>query len=142
MSFAVGRSFFVRGLWLGCWGLASLVTVSWWWAAPADWGPWLGTAALLISGGCALWAWRRSPVGVLQWDGQSWQWQSDDHFGPCEVDWPEPVLDFQNVLLVRMHHRADAPRWVWADATSDPLHWLDLRRALYARPHHAGMIAR
>ncbi len=138
VSYAVGRSSWVLGLLMGCGALAVLVTARWWHsAAPGDWGPWLGTAAVVLSGGGAIWGWQRSPVGVLLWDGQDWQWQSAGYQSPTSVDAPEPVLDLQRLLLVRMHNRAGAPWWVWADAASDPAHWLDLRRALHARPHNA-----
>ncbi len=140
VSYPVGRSLWVLGMLMGCWVLAASVTAAWWHsAAPGHAGPWLGVAALVLSGGCAVWGWLRSPTGVLQWDGQDWQWQSVGYQSPTTVDAPEPVLDLQNLLLVRMHNRAGAPWWVWADAASDPLHWLDLRRALYARPAHAGV---
>lgn len=140
VSYPVGRSLWVLGMLMGCWVLAAAVTAGWWHlAAPGHAGPWLGVAALVLSGGGALWGWQRSPTGVLQWDGQDWQWQSAGYQSPTTVDAPEPVLDLQNLLLVRMHNRAGAPWWVWADAASDPLHWLDLRRALYARPAHAGV---
>ena len=123
-----------------CWVLAALVTVGWWHlAAPGHAGPWLGTAALVLSGGGAVWGWLRSPIGVLKWDGQEWQWQSAGYQSPTTLDAPQAVLDLQNLLLVRMHNRAGAPWWVWADAGSDPVRWLDLRRALYARPAHAGV---
>lgn len=138
VSYAMGRSFWVLGVLMGCGVAAASVTVNWWMvAAPGDEGPWLGAAALLLSCGVAMWGWQRSPVGVLQWDGQDWQWQSAGYQSPTTVDAPEPVLDLQGLLLVRMHNRAGAPWWVWADAASDPAHWLDLRRALFARPHPA-----
>lgn len=141
VSYAVGRSLWVLGMLMGCWVLAALVTVGWWQlAAPGHVGPWLGTAALVLSGGGAVWGWQRSPTGVLQWDGQDWHWQSAGYQSPTTVDAPEPVLDLQNLLLVRMHNRAGAPWWVWAHAASDPVHWLDLRRALYARPAHSGVV--
>ena len=140
VSYAVERSLWVLGMLMGCWVLAALVTVGWWQlAAPGHVGPWLGTAALVLSGGGAVWGWQRSPTGVLQWDGQDWHWQSAGYQSPTTVDAPEPVLDLQNLLLVRMHNRAGAPWWVWAHAASDPVHWLDLRRALYARPAHSGV---
>lgn len=138
VSYAVGRSYWVWGMLLAWAVLAASVTAGWWLiAAPGDPGPWLGTAALVLSVAGAVWGWQRSPVGVLQWDGHDWQWQSAGYQSPATVDAPEPVLDLQGLVLVRMHNRAGAPWWVWADAASDPAHWMDLRRALYARPHQA-----
>lgn len=139
VSYAVGRSFGVLGILMGCWCLAAVVTAVWWlMSAPGDAGPWLGLAASVLSGVGAVWGWMRSPVGVLQWDGQDWHWQSAGYQSPTTLDVPEPVLDMQGLLLVRMHNRAGVPWWVWADANSDPVHWLDLRRALYARPRNSG----
>ena len=140
VSYTLGRSRFLGGLLLFLWGLATAVTLAWWGsAAPGAWEPSLGGAALLLSGWGLVLGWLRMPAGSLHWDGQQWTWQSAGYLSTTVVDAPELVLDLQRLLLMRMHNQAGAAWLVWADATIDPGHWLDLRRALSARPHNGGV---
>lgn len=140
VSYPVGRSRFLGALLLGGWALAVLVTAAWWMGSSASaGGPLLGAALCVLSGVCLLLGWQRLPVGSLQWDGRDWTWQSAGYQTPTLLAAPEPLLDLQGLLLMRMHNRAGAPWLVWADAAAAPAHWLDLRRALYARPHNEGV---
>lgn len=119
------------------WLLGVAATLAWWSAAAShDWRPGLGVGAVLLSG-WGLWhGVRRLPKGMLRWDGQAWSWQVH---GALALSLPAPqvVLDLQGLMLIRWSGQSDLPSFLWVDAASDTAHWLDLRRALHARPHLA-----
>ncbi len=135
VSYTVGRSrFLVLGM-VFVWLLGVAATLAWWSAAAShDWRPGLGAAAVLLSG-WALWhGVRHLPKGMLRWDGQSWSWHEQEALA-LSLPAPQVVLDLQGLMLIRWPGQTDLPSFLWVDATSDPARWLDLRRALHARPH-------
>ena len=132
--YPLGRSRFLGGLLLTGWLLAAGITVCWWQAsAIADWRPLCGCAALLIAAWLMLTGWRRAPVGRLQWDGQRWRWESLVYRSGTALEPPVVVLDLKFALFIRLDNQAGAVWWLWAERSALPAHWLDLRRAVYAR---------
>ncbi|MBU7573181.1 MAG: hypothetical protein KAF64_07500 [Hydrogenophaga sp.] len=88
----------------------------------------------------ALWVWRRSPVGHLKWNALErrdpeapagvWHWYSESCAESVPLQRVERVMDWQGIVLLRLHS-ADAPaRWIWAERGRNPALWNDLRRAL------------
>jgi hypothetical protein len=125
------------------WALAAWVNAVWWSAAAAgDRGPVFGAAACALSGVCLLLGWRRQPAGHLLWDGQAWAWHGAGDRSPTVLSAAEPVLDLQALMLLRLRSSAGARSLLWVDAAAHSAHWLDLRRALHARPPNAGAATR
>ncbi len=116
------------------WAAAAALNLAWWsLAGPGDSGPvWGGLSLLVVSGLLVVHGWR--PVrGQILWDGQ-WHWCSRAYPAGTTLDWPQVVLDMQQLMLVRLRN-ADGARWIlWFDASAQPQDWLDLRRALFAAP--------
>ncbi len=141
VSYTVGRfPWLVRVLAL-LWLMGAVATCAWWSAsAEHDWRPGLGAVAVLLSGGGLWHGIRHLPTGRLQWDGWAWSWR--DQFDPARsLPAPQVVLDLQGLILIRWPGQTDLPSFLWVDGASDPAHWLDLRRALHARPHQDGASA-
>jgi hypothetical protein len=89
--------------------------------------------ALLIVGAAMGVQGLRPLRGQIVWDGQ-WHWQSKGYPAGTVLAWPQVVWDGQCLMLVRLCN-ADGACWMlWLDADTQPQHWLDLRRALLARP--------
>jgi hypothetical protein len=139
VSYRLGRSRFLAGLLCVLWSSGAAVTVAWWQAAAAsDPGPAGGLACLLLAGAWAVGGWRRLPQGHLSWDEQGWTWLSASCPGGSAVAEVGVLLDLQRLILLRLR-RPDHAHWlVWADAASDPGHWLDFRRAVKAHARGAG----
>jgi hypothetical protein len=111
------------------------------WDGPMS-GSGLGVAWLLWSAG-ASWAWVRQPQGKLTWDASAvpsvgepsrgaWSWSSLAYQEGVELSRVERVYDFQVAVLVRLYNPDGAQSWVWVERHTDPGHWDDLRRALWA----------
>lgn len=118
--------------------------------AAAFWG-WHGSGVdtrlwLAMLAGAMLWwvwalrTWWRAPTGQLHWDALAaglpgteagaWFWLDSAGLAPQPVLGMEQALDLQRVVLLRLRSAGTAPRWLWVQQTSDPVRWLDLRRAL------------
>lgn len=133
--YPLGRSHFLGRLMLLAWSLAGFLTAAWWWAAAAgDARPWLGWATWLAAGVLMARGWRSSPVGQLGWDGQHWAWESLVYQDVGNLEVPHVVLDVQFAVLLRLDNPAGASWWLWVERRALPSRWLDLRRAIYARP--------
>lgn len=137
VTYPLGRSRFLACLMCAAWCLTGLLMLAWGvLAAAADMRPWLGAAALVIAGLVMARGWQRSPLGQLCWDGQGWTWESQVYRSGATLDAPKVALDLQGAMLLRLDNPAGASWWLWAErAAAAPL-WLDLRRAVYARPRH------
>ncbi len=136
--YPVGRSQWAAGMMVLGWAAAAGVTLAWTWASgPGDHAPVWGWASLLLAGLALLWHWRSAPSGQLAWDGHSWLWVSRAYPVGTPLSAPEVVIDLQRVIVVRMSNPADAALTLWLEARQEPRHWLDLRRAIYARPQGA-----
>lgn len=132
LSFQVGRSRWHARVLLV---LVVLVFISWWALAlspraefPA-WVPGLQALLLLLTAAFASWAWRRSPVGTLRWDGERWFWVSSQE---VPISGLRIVVDFQRLLLVSLHGTDRFSLFVWLEPAGGmpPQAWHALRRAL------------
>src|SRR5689334_19485910 len=124
----VGRSRFA-GLLAGALWLAAAAGIVLW-SLQVDAGVARLAAALAIlaaTGAFASIAWLRSPSGLLAWNGEAWNWCG------AEEGEPRPVLDLQQVLLLRWQAAAGRTRWLWAERRTQPASWDDFRRAVYSR---------
>ena len=103
----------------------------------------VGVGLWLLWSCFAVWSWRRSPIGRLQWDalastadGDSkpgaWRWHSDAYQDGALMQRVEPMLDLQTRMLLRLRNRDAATSWVWVEQHRDPARWDDLRRAVKA----------
>lgn len=123
--------------------LAVVVAASLWgWrGSGVDTRLWLLTlAAALVWWVWALRAWWQAPTGQLHWDALAcglqsteagaWFWLDSAGLAPQPVLGVEQALDLQQVVLLRLRSGALVPRWVWLQQPSDPVRWLDMRRAL------------
>lgn len=130
VSYPVGRSAFAgrAALALGAAGLA--VIALWSLQAPFGWRQLAALAALLACAGLAWDAWRRSPAGLLRWDGLEWTWEES---GLAAAGQPELALDLQSRLLLRWRPEQGGARWLWLERESAASHWDALRRAVYSR---------
>ena len=118
--------------------------------AAALWG-WHGSGVdirlwLAMLAGAMLWllwalrTWWCAPTGQLHWDALAaglsnteagaWFWLDSAGLASQPVLGVEQVLDLQRVVLLRLRSAGLASRWLWVQQTSDPVRWLDLRRAL------------
>jgi toxin CptA len=127
VSYPVGRSLFYAALAASVWLAALGVALLWCyqvdlpgWRQGLMLALWLGTGGLLLS------AWRRSPGGLLRWDGESWWWETarGSVSGSLAVH-----LDGQQVLLASLRPQAGALVWLWLERRSDASNWNALRRA-------------
>lgn len=133
--YPLGRSRFLGWLLLLAWGVAGVLTAAWWHtAAVGDARPGLGWATWLVAGAFMARGWLGSPLGQLGWDGQHWTWESPVYQGGGNLEAPYVVLDLQSAVLLRLDNPAGASWWLWAERRALPPRWLDLRRAMYARP--------
>jgi toxin CptA len=69
---------------------------------------------------------RHLPAGELQFDGANWYFE--DKIGDASVR-----FDGQNCLLLCFQNELKKKCWLWLEERFDPMHWHDLRRAVYSR---------
>ena len=106
------------------------------WPVAIACGLWLAS----IAG--ALHFWHGQPVGIVHWNGQSWEVALPD--GPHrERSWalsagPGVFLDMQTHLWVHVSPAGRQGLWLWLSRSSQPERWLDLRRAVYSRAKPGG----
>ncbi|MBX9818208.1 MAG: hypothetical protein K2X79_09270 [Burkholderiaceae bacterium] len=84
---------------------------------------------MLLTTAYATWAWRRSPVGTLRWDGERWFWIS---FQEAPIAGLRIVFDFQRLVLVSLVGTDRFSLFVWLEFADGmrPQAWYALRRAL------------
>lgn len=80
----------------------------------------------------SLLAWRKSPVGLLQWDGARWLWSG---FAKGPVHSAVLCLDLQYFVLFQLQSAAGEKVWLYLDEQNDHARWLALRRAIVCRAH-------
>jgi toxin CptA len=97
-----------------------------------DWRLFLAVTAMTLAGLAAYMGWKNSPVGQLAWDGQFWRWEGPGYQTGVAEQKLSVVVDFQNLLLLRLENPAHAHLWLWAERHALPERWLDLRRAVYS----------
>jgi hypothetical protein len=81
----------------------------------------------LFTGVPALWHWKNSPIGLLQWDGETWTWAGDTLTGNLRV-----VIDLQLLVLIRVQTLEGSRQFLWLESRRPSLEWSALRRALVA----------
>ncbi|RYF76131.1 MAG: hypothetical protein EOO22_02995 [Comamonadaceae bacterium] len=118
-------------VWFAAWGVLAL------WLLAADPAPRrvLAAAAALAVPALAAWISHRGSERALTlvWDGQRWFLSEAPHaIANLSVH-----VDLQSAMLVRVASGRHA-RWIWLRAADAPPCWLDLRRAVHARPGRAG----
>jgi len=132
VSYPVGRSFFHVSVAAGVSALGAVVLTAWGVQTGDVRGHVLICAGVwLVCATVGYWGWVNTPCGTLSWDGQVWTWGKAGDV--CHVS-IELVLDTQSSLLLRLVGEAQRPFWVWPERRAQPLRWLALRRAIYARP--------
>ena len=133
--YPLGRSRLQGQCLLGLW-LVSLVVVGLWVAASQalGWRQGLGLVGLVAVGAAAWVGWKNSAIGQLAWDGQDWCWESRGYQAGAANYAVAVAFDFQSTLLLRVGNPAKATLWLWAQRSTCPERWLDLRRAVYS-PH-------
>ncbi len=133
VSYPVGRSRFYAAVVVGGLSLSASTLVLW--AVQADalgLRHLIATLLWLIIAAGAVRTWRQAPVGVLHWDGQAWTWRHGDDGKHLDgVEDVAVVLDGQSALILHLSAR-DQPIWVWPEQRMAPIHWLALRRAVFA----------
>ncbi|MEJ8837073.1 hypothetical protein [Ramlibacter sp. AN1133] len=131
VTYPVGRSPFAARLYALA-GIAGLgVAVAW--SVQSDafgWRQALALGAVAACGSLALGAWRRSPTGVLRWDGLGWTWEEG---ATVACGHPGIAFDLQNRILLRWQPETGRVRWLWLESARAPAHWEALRRAVYSR---------
>ena len=140
VSYPVGRSRFHGWILLAA-GLAGLASSTAWGLACAavGWRQALAFALLFLASLNAFWRWRQTPAGVLRWDGQLWHLELARSLPRTPVDAGANLsiqLDFQVVMLARLHFENGARLWLWLQAQGDVAHWQALRRAAHGRVSH------
>ena len=133
VTYPVGRSLFHGGLVLAAGGLGSLIALLWL-ATPValGWRQWLLVGVLVVVVVSASLAWRRSPRGVLRWDGYFWEWASS---GTVQAGQLVVHVDLQSWMVVSLRSSRGGAVWLWPERRSDASHWVALRRAAFA---HSG----
>lgn len=133
VSYVAGRSRWHGLLLVGLWVAALGPIVSFSLIQPSGLSVVVLMGAWLVSGMLALRAWRASPAGLLQWDGQQWHWQRRD--GPsdeaqaCSL---RAVWDVQQCVLVQLRLAEGRVWWLWLESAENRLQWNALRRALFS----------
>ena len=128
--YPVGCSRF-QGCVLGLLGLTGALAGLLWrlQADPTMWQQ--GLFALILCGTClvAFWAWRTTPRGSLQWDGQDWNLTLPalSLAGVLTVH-----LDLQWCLLLCLHSENGRRDWLWVERWRDLASWSALRRAVFS----------
>lgn len=130
VCYPVGRSAFALRL-LALILLAGLAAnLAWAFQSSIGWRQATGLLAVLACAALGLHGWRRSPAGLLRWDGDGWTWEQDE---TAATGTPELALDLQARLLLRWRPDEGRARWLWLERASDVSHWDALRRAVYSR---------
>ena len=86
-----------------------------------------GIPNVLLAAG--LWQWFYSATGLIQWNGQAWQWSDTQYTYVCEL---VLILDFQNLVLLQLHSTQKKSRHLWLQGKATDRQWRALRRAIVA----------
>lgn len=90
---------------------------------------WVALSIVIIVTLLALAGWWRSGTGALRWDGEAWLWTG---FGDVAVHHSALVLDFQQLILLRLVSEDGSVAWLWLQGSGGNRQWLALRRAVVA----------
>ncbi len=72
---------------------------------------------------------RRLDEGQLDWDGQSWVWETP---GQRRIGEVRARLDWQQGLLLEFLAQDGPGAWLWLERGRAPLRWDEMRRAVHA----------
>lgn len=130
VSYPVGRSHLQVAAYLGVWLLGGCAGMAW--SLQSErlaWGQGLYLLFWLVSGFVLMRDLRRTPRGVLRWDGQQWHWAAgrQEYLGQA---WMR--LDLQSHCLVEFRPERGSTLWLWPQRSADAVNWHALRRALSA----------
>ena len=130
VDYPVGLSRHLTLAFLSVWFFAAGVYVVWWLMVDrASWQHVLATAIFLMATALSVRAWRASSIGKLEWDGQSWWWDTGKFRVSGEV---MPRLDLQSLMLLEFYSHSRSRHWLWLEQQAAPLRWSALRRGVYA----------
>lgn len=105
--------------------------------SPADWRVTVVLLTALLVPVPGILGWIHAPVGQLRWDGLQWYWSEFRFSGSCRLSL---LMDWQNVMLVRVLAVDHRPVWLWLESSADRRHWLAVRRAIVSSQHGADEI--
>jgi hypothetical protein len=75
-------------------------------------------------------AWRRTPIGTLEWDGNAWRWSAWPQDETCQVQW---TIALPGLSVLRLTTGAGDVQWLLTGpAMERPAQWAAFRRALVA----------
>jgi hypothetical protein len=139
VSYPVGRSHFQGCLLGGSVLIGVLAGMLWFYVSGlAGWRLGLYAITLVGTGALAIQTWRRTPGGVLRWDGQAWRWTTD----AASVNGVLTVhLDFQFCLLLSLQTDAGVRLALWPQRQTDAAHWHALRCAVFSHQRKVAVLA-
>jgi toxin CptA len=130
VDYPVGPSLFQTLALLVLWLCVAGVDFVWWIQSDRiDWRHAAGGAVTLGAAAVAFRTWQLRSNGILQWDGQSWWWDSGGTRVSGEL---KPRLDLQSVLLLDFSAHTGFRKWLWLERQTAPSRWSALRRAVHA----------
>jgi hypothetical protein len=131
VTYPAGRAHGARWLLLAIWlvgAISAALAVAGHDGVAARDGAWLANVWLA---GAVAWRWGgHREVGQVRFDGQYWSWSGRAMLGAARA---HVGLDLQSLMLVRLTEPERPRQWLWLERRSDPLRWVDLRRAVYSR---------
>jgi hypothetical protein len=78
----------------------------------------------------AIRAWRRTPIGTLEWDGNAWRWSAWPQGEPCQIQW---TLALPGFSVFRLSTGNGGVHWLTTrSAMERQAQWAAFRRALVA----------
>lgn len=86
-------------------------------------------ACWVLAGCVSLKVWKNFSPNRLQWDGQHWILAGLNSASALHLDL---LLDFQNLMLVRVRGKSMRPVWLWLEPVLPDPQWRALRRAVVA----------
>ena len=75
-------------------------------------------------------AWRQTPFGTLEWDGNAWRWSAWPQDETCQVHW---TIALPGLSVLRLTTGDGDVQWLLTGpAMEQPAQWAAFRRALVA----------
>ena len=75
-------------------------------------------------------AWRRTPIGTLEWDGNAWRWSAWPQDETCQIQW---TLALPGFSVLRLSAGNGCVQWLMTGpAMERQAQWAAFRRALVA----------